>query len=68
MNNKKLKLARSRIDKLDKSIFNLFGKIKSFKRGVAICEGQGLIKKEIACKAEFSLILPEEIKKYNLKK
>ncbi len=43
-------------------------KIKSFKRGVAICEGQGLIKKEIACKAEFSLILPEEIKKYNLKK
>ena len=43
-------------------------KIKSFKRGMAFCEGQGLIDKNIACKADFSLILPEEIKKYNLKK
>ena len=42
-------------------------KIKSFKRGLAICEGTGFIQKEIACKAEFNLILPEEIKKYNLK-
>ena len=42
-------------------------KIKSYKRGLAICEGVGLIQKEIACKAEFNLILPEEIKKYNLK-
>ena len=42
--------------------------IKSFKRGMAFCEGQGLIEKNIACKADFSLILPEEIKKYNLKK
>ena len=43
-------------------------KIKSFKRGLAICEGIGLVNKEIACKAEFNLILPEEIKKYTLKK
>ena len=42
-------------------------KIKSFKRGLAICEGTGFIQKEIACKAEFNLILPDEIKKYNLK-
>ncbi len=42
-------------------------KIKNFKRGLAICEGLGLIEKQIACKAEFNLILPEEIKKYNLK-
>ena len=42
-------------------------KVKSFKRGLAICEGLGLIEKQIACKAEFNLILPEEIKKYNLK-
>ena len=42
-------------------------KIKSFKRGLAICEGIGLIEKQMACKAEFNLILPEEIKKYNLK-
>tara|TARA_B110000967_G_scaffold52468_1_gene53696 strand:+ start:1911 stop:2375 length:465 start_codon:yes stop_codon:yes gene_type:complete len=43
-------------------------KIKSFKRGLAICEGQGIVEQNVACKAEFSLILPEEIKKYNLKK
>jgi len=43
-------------------------KIKNFKRGLAICEGLGLIEKQIACKAEFNLILPDEIKKYNLKK
>ena len=42
-------------------------KVKSFKRGLAICEGLGLIENQTACKAEFNLILPEEIKKYNLK-
>ena len=41
-------------------------KVKNFKRGLAICEGLGLIEKQIACKAEFNLILPDEIKKYNL--
>ena len=48
------------------SRLNIDTKIKSFKRGLAVCEGQGLIAKNIACKAEFNLILPEEIKKYNL--
>ena len=43
-------------------------KIKSFKRGIALIEGEGRIEEDLACKAEFSLILPEEIKKYNLKK
>ena len=28
----------------------------------------GIVDKKIVCKAEFNLILPEEIKKYNLKK
>ena len=42
-------------------------KIQSFKRGLAICEGVGLVNNEIVCKASFKLILPEEIKKYNLK-
>ena len=42
-------------------------KIKSFKRGMASCEGVGLVKSQIVCKADFNLILPEEIKKYNLK-
>ena len=41
--------------------------IKSFKRGLAICEGSGFVEKQLACKAEFNLILPDEIKKYNLK-
>ena len=42
-------------------------KIKTFKRGLATCEGIGLIEKNLVCKAEFNLILPDEIKKYNLK-
>ena len=41
--------------------------IKSFKRGLANCEGIGLVKNRVVCKAEFNLILPEEIKKYSLK-
>ena len=50
------------------SRLNIQTNIKSFKRGLAICEGKGLIDGEIACKAEFNLILPDEIKRYNLKK
>ena len=41
-------------------------KVKTYKRGLAICEGVGIVDKKIVCKAEFNLILPEEIKKYNL--
>ena len=41
-------------------------KIKSYKRGLAICEAIGLVNDQIACKADFNLILPEEIKKYSL--
>ena len=40
--------------------------IKSFKRGIAICDGLGLINNEIACKADFNLILPSELKKYKM--
>lgn len=42
-------------------------KVKSYKRGLALCEGVGFVDEEIACKAEFNLILPDDIKKYNLK-
>ena len=42
-------------------------KIKSYKRGLAICEGIGLVQEKMVCKADFSLILPDEIKKYNLR-
>lgn len=43
-------------------------KIITFKRGLAFCEGIGQIDKKIVCKADFNLILPDEIKKYNLSK
>ncbi len=46
---------------------DIFTEIKSFKRGIAICKGEGYIKKELACKAEFNLVLPGEIGKYILK-
>ena len=52
---------------LPESTLNIETRILSFKRGLAICEGTGKINNEIACKASFNLILPEEIKKYNLK-
>ena len=42
--------------------------IKSYKRGIAICKGEGIVNKEMVCKADFTLILPDEINKYNLKK
>ena len=48
--------------------FHIETKVKSFKRGLAICEGIGLVEKKIVCKGEFDLILPDEIKKYNLRK
>ena len=47
--------------------FEIETKVLSFKRGMAQCEGKGSINQEIACKAEFTLILPDEIKSYNLK-
>jgi len=40
--------------------------IKSFKRGIAVCNGIGFVNNEIACKASFNLILPDEIKKYKI--
>ena len=43
-------------------------KINSFKRGLASCHGLGFINDEIVCKADFNLILPDEIKKYSLNK
>ena len=50
-----------------RSRLNIHTKIKSFKRGVALCEGKGMMGENLACKAEFSLILPDEINKYKLK-
>ena len=47
---------------------NIETRVKSFKRGIVSCEGKGFVDKEMVCKADFNLILPEEIKKYTLKK
>ena len=41
-------------------------KTKSFIRGIAICEGIGIVEKQIACKADFNLVFPDEIKKYKV--
>jgi 3-hydroxyacyl-[acyl-carrier-protein] dehydratase len=42
--------------------------VKSYKRGLAICKGEGVVNDQIVCKADFNLILPDELKKYSLKK
>ena len=42
--------------------------ILKFQRGLAICKGEGYIESKLACSAEFSLILPDEIKKYKIVK
>ena len=41
--------------------------VKIFKRGMATFEGRGTVKDQTVCQAEFNLILPEEIKNYNIK-
>ena len=50
-----------------KTKFEIETKILSFKRGMAHCQGFGFINQEIACKADFTLILPDIIKSFNLK-
>ena len=43
-------------------------KVLSFKRGLAKCEGVGFVEKKKVCSAEFTLILPDVIKSFNLNK
>ena len=43
-------------------------KILSFKRGLATCDAQGFVDQEVVCKAEFNLILPNELNLYSLNK
>ena len=42
--------------------------VKSFKRGVANFEGHGYVDNDLACQGKFTLILPDLIKSYSLKK
>ena len=51
---------------LPNSKFEIITNIKSFKRGIAICEGEGKVNNLTVCKAEFVLILPEVLKKYSI--
>ena len=47
---------------------NIFTKIKSYKRGMAICEGKGAVDGQTVCQAEFNLILLDEIKNFSVNK
>lgn len=47
---------------------NIETKIKSFKRGVALCSGIGRVNNNIVCKADFTLILPDQLNLYNINK
>ena len=38
--------------------------VKSFKRGLAVCHANGFIKDKLACKAEFVLVLVDELDKF----
>ncbi len=49
------------------SRLNIETKVKSFKRGIVMCDAIGIVNNEIACRAEFNLALPDELKTYNLK-
>ena len=42
-------------------------KLNSWTRGIGKCEGVGTVNDKLACKAEFTLVLPEKIKKYTVK-
>ena len=42
-------------------------KLKSWNRGIGKCEGVGTVNDKLACKAEFTLVLPEKIKKYTVR-
>ena len=39
----------------------------SWKRGLGKCHGCGKVNNQIACEADFNIILPEEIRKFNVR-
>lgn len=42
-------------------------KLISWKRGMGNCTGKGTVNGEVACSADFSLILPDKVKNYSVK-
>ena len=39
-------------------------KVNSYNRGIAKCEGKGEVNNKIACRAEFTVVLPHVIDDY----
>jgi 3-hydroxyacyl-[acyl-carrier-protein] dehydratase len=48
--------------------FELDTKILSYKRGLAVCSGSGFVNGELACSADFTLVLEGEIDKFKVNK
>ena len=43
---------------------NMYTKLNSWKRGIGICSGYGEVKGKLACKADFTLLLPDLFNQY----
>ena len=48
----------------DKLIINTY--LKSWKRGLGQCTGEGYVNNDLACKAEFKIIMPEIIDNFSV--
>ena len=46
---------------LPRERLNINTKILSFKRGIAKCYGEGIVNKQLACKASFTLVLTDKM-------
>ena len=46
---------------------NIATKVNSYNRGIARCQGRGEVNNKIACRAEFTIILPHIINSYKKK-
>jgi len=47
--------------------FEIETKLLKWKRGLGSCEGVGKVNGEVACKAEFNIVMPDLIKEYKVK-
>ena len=60
----KIKLSRK---VLAGDCFEIETKLLTWKRGVGLCEGVGKVDGEVACRAEFNIVMPDLIKEYQVK-
>ena len=47
---------------------NIETKLVSWKRGIGECFGQGFVKGELACQANFGIIVPDILNKFKVKR